>query len=110
MLGGGPGCRAGEGALGLGAARSSFGVLWRRLWAGWRMTRSAPCFLRLCLSTPLPEIEALLHHVGVWTGELRHRTRAGDEIVVAARKVLRRDSDGEPFQVMESVADVTPLR
>jgi PAS domain S-box-containing protein len=58
---------------------------------------------------PLAEIEAVLEREGTWSGELRHRTRDGREVIVAARKVLRPAGEGRPQQIMESVAEVTAL-
>lgn len=72
--------------------------------------RTTHDLLHTVYPVPLPEIEAALERENEWVGELRHRTRSGEEIIVAARKVLRRDEDGRPAQVMESIADVTALR
>jgi PAS domain S-box-containing protein len=81
---------------------------------GWSVAkavgRTTHDLLRTVYPAPLAEIEAALERDGEWTGELRHRTRRGEEVIVAARKVLRRNADGQPVQVMENVADVTALR
>jgi len=66
--------------------------------------------LRTVFSVPLAEIQATLLTSGEWTGDLRHTRKDGSEIVVAARKVIRRDLRGKPCAVMESLADVTALR
>ncbi|MFC0386021.1 PAS domain-containing protein [Muricoccus vinaceus] len=56
------------------------------------------------------EIEAALECDGEWSGDLRHRTRAGEEIVVAAHEVLRRNPDGTAALVIEALVDVTVQR
>ncbi len=66
--------------------------------------------LRTVFPVPRAAIAAALERNGEWTGDLRQRTRDGREIVVTARKVLRRDPDGRPAAVLESLADVTAQR
>ena len=56
------------------------------------------------------EIEAALEREGEWTGDLRHRARDGREVIVVARKVLRRARAGQPGSVLEILTDVTALR
>ncbi|TDH60919.1 PAS domain S-box protein [Dankookia rubra] len=73
------------------------------------MGRSAHQLLGTVFPVPLPEIEAVLLRDGEWLGELRQRCRDGDEVVVVARKALRRDAAGRAVAVAESVADVTAL-
>ncbi|MBK1658712.1 PAS domain S-box protein [Paracraurococcus ruber] len=75
--------------------------------AGEALGRSSRDLLGTQFPAPLEEIEATLQRDGEWTGELRHRRRDGEEVVVVARKVLRRDTGGQPLMVTESVADVT---
>ncbi len=58
----------------------------------------------------LAEVEAALERDGGWTGDLRHRARDGREVVVTARRVLRRDADGSPVAVLVSLTDVTEAR
>ncbi|WP_165982304.1 PAS domain-containing protein [Dankookia rubra] len=59
---------------------------------------------------PLAEVEAALERAGAWSGDLRHRTRTGKEIVVAARKALRRSPEGKAALVFEALIDVTAQR
>lgn len=59
---------------------------------------------------PRAEIATALERDGEWTGDLRQRTRDGAEIVVTARKTLRRGPDGTPVAVLESLTDVTAQR
>ena len=71
--------------------------------------RSAHDLLQTRFPVPLPDIEEVLSREGEWSGDLIHRCHDGTEIVVAARKVLRRDAADRP-QVMESLVDITALR
>lgn len=56
------------------------------------------------------EIAAALDRADEWVGDLLQRTRDGTEIVVAARKTLRRRPDGAPAAVLEALTDVTAQR
>lgn len=57
--------------------------------------------------TPLEEIRAQLALTGRWEGELRRKTAAGNEVVVASRWSLRRDEQGLPTSILETSNDVT---
>ncbi len=72
--------------------------------------RDAHDLLRTTFPVPRVDIVAALEHAGEWSGDLRQRTRDGTEIVVAARKALRRGPDGRPVAVLESLTDVTAQR
>ena len=72
--------------------------------------RDAHELLRIVFPVPRAEIAAALERDGEWTGDLRQRTRDGAEIIVTARKVLRRGQDGQPMAVLESLTDVTAQR
>jgi PAS domain S-box-containing protein len=72
--------------------------------------RDAHELLRTTFPVPRGEIEAALERDGAWSGDLRQRTRDGTEIVVAARKALRRGPDGQPAALLESLTDVTAQR
>ena len=65
--------------------------------------------LRTSSSIPLSEIEAAVLRDGEWSGDLRHLRRDGSMLIAAVRKVLRRDADGCPVAIMESVTDATRL-
>jgi PAS domain S-box-containing protein len=56
-----------------------------------------------------PEIEAILRAEGSWQGEVRHRTRAGRDLVVSVRlqSIAVR---GDELVVLESARDVTEQR
>jgi PAS domain S-box-containing protein len=56
---------------------------------------------------PLEEIRAELVRTGRWEGELRRKTAAGTEVVVASRWSLRRDDQGRPTAILETSNDVT---
>jgi PAS domain S-box-containing protein len=105
--------------LGIAMARDPDGTI--RHWSrgcerlyGWKsedaIGRISHDLLQTRFPIPLAEIEAALERDGEWTGDLHHRTRDGDELVVTARKVLRKDKSGKPVAVMESIADVTAQR
>lgn len=66
--------------------------------------------LRTASPVPQAEVEADLERDGTWTGDLRHLARDGREVVVTARKVLRRDTEGRPMAVLEALTDVTEQR
>lgn len=72
--------------------------------------RSAHELLQTVFPVPPAEIAAALEQAGEWTGDLLQRTRDGAEIVVAARKALRRGPDGAPAAVLEALTGVTAQR
>ncbi len=57
----------------------------------------------------LAEMEAELRSHGIWSGDLRQRTRDGQELVVQCRKVLRQDAQGRDH-ILEILTDVTAQR
>ena len=59
---------------------------------------------------PLAEIDQILRTEGTWEGEVTHRTRDGNRVVVASRGVLYRDAQGTPVRVMVVNADITQLK
>ncbi|MDO9709697.1 PAS domain S-box protein [Paracraurococcus lichenis] len=71
--------------------------------------RSAHDLLRTEFPEPLAAIETALRRDGAWSGDLRHRTRSGEALVVAAQKALRRTPEGATV-VMEALVDVTAQR
>ncbi len=54
----------------------------------------------------IEEVKKALRHDGLWSGELRHRSKNGGEIVVDSRMVLWRESDNSPI-VIEANRDIT---
>jgi PAS domain S-box-containing protein len=66
--------------------------------------------LQTAFPVPPDQFNTALLRDGEWSGDLIQTCRDGSRITVAARKVLRRDADGEPRAVVESILDVTALR
>ena len=56
---------------------------------------------------PLERITEQLHRDGRWTGELIHRCKHGNEIVVISRWALDRDDHGNRKRVLETNNDIT---
>ncbi|MGG5890867.1 MHYT domain-containing protein [Falsiroseomonas sp. HC035] len=81
---------------------------------GWTAAEAVGRSAHELLQTVFPvlptEIAAALESAGEWTGDLLQRTSDGAEIVVAARKALRRGPDGAPAAVLEALTDVTAQR
>ncbi len=59
------------------------------------------------LPEPLEQIEETLNREGTWEGELVHRKRDGNHLVVASVWVLHRDAEGRPLRVLEANTDIT---
>jgi PAS domain S-box-containing protein len=59
---------------------------------------------------PLEEIEEILRVQGTWEGELTHRTRDGNRMVVASRWVHYHGLQGTPVRVHVINADITQLK
>jgi PAS domain S-box-containing protein len=59
---------------------------------------------------PLAEIEKILLAEGTWEGEVTHRTRGGNRVIVATQWVLYRDAQGVPVRVPVANADITQLK
>jgi PAS domain S-box-containing protein len=59
---------------------------------------------------PLKEIEEKVYASGNWEGELIHRQRNGEVVIVASRWALRMDSSGKPTAILESNRDITQRR
>jgi PAS domain S-box-containing protein len=80
---------------------------------GWTAAEAVGRISHDLLSTrfpvPLAEVEAELRRHGVWVGDLEHRARDGQKLVVEARKLLRHDAQGHE-RVLELVTDVTSQR
>jgi PAS domain S-box-containing protein len=70
--------------------------------------RSAHELLATVFPTPVAEIDDELRTQGEWNGTVRQFTKAGAEVCVNARAVLRRDDSGRPL-VMTSLSDTTEL-
>jgi PAS domain S-box-containing protein len=63
--------------------------------------------LKTIFPEPLKEIQQTLDSAGIWEGELLHRDRDGNQVVVNSQWVLDRDSQGKPVRILELNADIT---
>ncbi len=81
---------------------------------GWPATEAVGRKLHELLGTITPEtgdeIRARLLVIGEWSGEVRQFKRDGTEVIVATRKIARRDENGQLVAIMASLVDVTALR
>ena len=53
------------------------------------------------------EFRAALLEGGEWLGELRHKTRSGQELIVQSRQVVQRNADGSVKRILEINRDIT---
>jgi PAS domain S-box-containing protein len=77
---------------------------------GWTAAEAQGKNLHELLGTPpdsVNEFRAALLERGEWLGELHHKTRAGEEVVVQSRQVLQRDARGEVERILEINRDIT---
>jgi PAS domain S-box-containing protein len=56
---------------------------------------------------PLAQIEKALGHSGKWEGELVHRRRDGEHLVVASQWILHRDPIGQHLHILVANTDIT---
>jgi PAS domain S-box-containing protein len=56
---------------------------------------------------PLAEIEEVLHRTDLWEGDLVHRKKNGERLVVASQWVLHRNSGGTPMHILQVDTDMT---
>jgi PAS domain S-box-containing protein len=81
---------------------------------GWTAAEAVGCISHDLLQTvhpiPLAEIEQAVITKGEWTGDLRHVTKDGRHLIVAARKVRRDLSNGHIITLLEVLQDVTVER
>lgn len=77
---------------------------WTREEAMGHVTHS---FLQTKFPISLQAVDDQLANVGSWEGELHHITRDGRSIAVLSRQVLRRDTSGNPSQILEINRDIT---
>jgi PAS domain S-box-containing protein len=78
---------------------------------GWNKTEAIGQISHALLQTqfphPIEEIEAAVRRDGRWEGELSHVKRDGTRIIVASRKVLRQDKQGNAVGILEMNIDIT---
>jgi PAS domain S-box-containing protein len=63
--------------------------------------------LRTKFPEPLPRIRNKLETNGIWEGELIHRDRAGNEVIVNSQWVIFPDPKGVPIRILELNTDIT---
>jgi len=56
---------------------------------------------------PMEEIEEQLEFTGTWEGELVHRKRGGEKVVVSSLWVLHRDAKGKPARILQANTDIS---
>jgi PAS domain S-box-containing protein len=78
---------------------------------GWTAQEALGRNVQELLNTKFPEsrevVETEILEKGYWHGEIRHTTKAGNEIIVASRQALKRDYLGKPQGFLEINRDVT---
>ena len=55
-------------------------------------------------------IESAIREKGYWEGELKHKTRDGEIVIVSSRWALRTGQNGEVLGVLEGNRDITKLK
>ena len=80
---------------------------------GWTPEQAIGRNIHELLQTVFPvsqgDMVAALEREGAWSGDLQHRACDGREVVVASRKVLRRNAAGG-VTVLEALTDITDAR
>ena len=66
--------------------------------------------VRCSPSEPLRVILAKVHETGIWRGEFVRTTKSAETVVVRAKWNLRRDSGGQPLDIVETSRDITEVR
>jgi two-component system, chemotaxis family, CheB/CheR fusion protein len=81
---------------------------------GWTKEEALGKVTHTLFRTVFPEsiedTERQLMTQGEWAGELVHTTRAGDQVVVSSRQVVKRDRHEEPEAILEINRDITQHR
>ena len=91
-------------------------TFWNRaaeLTYGWSATEAVGADIRMLLHDGNGRYDAAfasLLEFGAWTGELMVQSRAGHDLLVAARWTMLRADDGEPSAVLAIQTDVTEQR
>jgi PAS domain S-box-containing protein len=62
------------------------------------------------LDQPLSVILVTVQETGVWRGEFVRTTKSRKTVAVSAKWTLRRDIDGQPFDIVETSRDLTEVR
>jgi formate hydrogenlyase transcriptional activator len=81
---------------------------------GWNREEVLGQHAHTLLETQFPQsaesVDEALRRDHYWEGEVVHKTKNGDRIVVASRRVLQMDADGKPAAIFEINNDVTDRR
>jgi formate hydrogenlyase transcriptional activator len=81
---------------------------------GWKRAEVLGKLAHTLLETQFPQsaesVDEALRRDHYWEGEVVHKTKNGDRIVVATRRVLQMDADGKPAAIFEINNDVTDRR
>ena len=59
---------------------------------------------------PLSDIMVHLEQCGSWTGELKHRVKDGNTVIVQSRWLLKQARGSEPADILESNVDITETK
>ena len=57
--------------------------------------------------TSRADVDEVLRRTGRWEGELVHRKRDGERLVVASQQIIYHDRSGRPVHILETNADIT---
>ncbi|MHB8595635.1 MAG: PAS domain-containing sensor histidine kinase [Ktedonobacteraceae bacterium] len=78
---------------------------------GWSSEQAIGQITHVLLQTrhpiPLEQVERQLAEEGQWEGELVHRSRDGETIIVESRHIMVRDEAGQPTALLEINRDIT---
>jgi two-component system CheB/CheR fusion protein len=66
--------------------------------------------LKTIFPEPHEHIMDVLYRDDVWSGELRHFGKNGQQITVASQWVMYRNGDGKPSKILEVNSDITELK
>jgi PAS domain S-box-containing protein len=81
---------------------------------GWKREEVLGKLAHTLLETEFPQsaesVDQALRRNHYWEGEVVHKAKNGNRIVVASRRVLQLDSDGKPTAIFEINNDVTDRR
>ena len=76
---------------------------WSKLEATGKLSHE---LLRTVFPEPFPAIERIFRATGAWSGELRHTSRAGAQIIVSSRWAVRTSENGR-IEILEINRDIT---
>jgi formate hydrogenlyase transcriptional activator len=78
---------------------------------GWKRDEALGKLAHSLLETRFPEslelIDAKLHRDHYWEGEVVHTAKNGERIIVASRRVLQMNAEGQPVAILEINNDIT---